>query len=310
MTDIRPTTIIVPVYSDWPSLRDCIASLKEHVDTQRHRVLLVNDCGPDADIMERNIKAMIAGCENFTYHRNSGNLGFVGTCNRAVFELEQTDNDIMLLNSDTVVTGGFLEEMATVLRSRHNIGIVSPRTNNATIATVPLETIYRHGVGVKRSYRIFQKMRPHMPRYQIAPVAHGFCMMIARELIKEHGLFDTAFGHGYGEEVDLCMRVKEYGYECALCNHAYVFHLEAKSFTPETKKRLVAENDRIIKQRYPDYSQTIKRYIDGAREVERQALEKAGIKPYELEPRFLRRAIKRWPFLYSALRSLSRRFRG
>lgn len=310
MADIRPTTIIVPVYSDWPSLRDCIASLKEHVDTQRHRVLLVNDCGPDADTMERNIKEVIAGCEKFTYYRNPVNLGFVGTCNRAVFELEQTDNDIMLLNSDTVVTGGFLEEMAAVLRCRDNIGIVSPRTNNATIATVPLEAIYRHGVGAKRSYRIFQEMRPHMPRYQIVPVAHGFCMMIARELIKEHGLFDTAFGQGYGEEVDLCMRVKEHGYECALCNHAYVFHLEAKSFTQETKKRLVAENDRIIKQRYPDYSQTIKRYIDGAREVERQALEKAGIKPYELEPRLLRRAIKRWPFLYSALRSLSRRFRG
>lgn len=305
----RPVTVVVPVYSDWPSLKDCITSLKEHVDARRHQVMLVNDCGPEADAIEENIKKAIAGHEKFIYHRNPENLGFVKTCNRAVLELDQTGNDILLLNSDTVVTKGFLEEMAKVMHSGSNIGIVSPRTNNATIATMPLEAIYRHGIGAKQSYNVFQKMKPHLPWYQIAPVAHGFCMMIKRGLIDEHGLFDTAFGQGYGEEVDLCMRVKKHGYECALCNRAYVFHLEAKSFTHETKKRLIAENDRIIKQRYPDYSQTIKQYIEKALEIERKAQQKAGVKPHELEPRLIRRVIKKWPFLYTAPRSVYRRLK-
>lgn len=309
MAYMRPVTIIVPVYGDWASLKDCIASLKAHVDTNIHQVMLVNDCGPEADAMEENVKEAIVGHEKFTYHRNPGNLGFVKTCNRAVLELDQTGNNILLLNSDTVVTEGFLEEMAKVMYSGNNIGIVSPRTNNATIATIPLEAIYRHGIGVKQSYNVFQKMKPYLPRYQIVPVAHGFCMMVKRALIDEHGLFDTAFGQGYGEEVDLCMRVKEHGYECALCNYAYVFHLEAKSFTHETKKRLIFENDRIIKQRYPDYSQTIKQYIEKALEVERKAQQKAGVKPHELEPKLTRRVIKKWPLLYKAACSVYRRLK-
>ncbi|MWN70131.1 glycosyltransferase family 2 protein, partial [Escherichia coli] len=48
-------TVVVPVYGDLPSLLDCIASLVDHVDTSRHRVLLVNDCGPDADAIERAV---------------------------------------------------------------------------------------------------------------------------------------------------------------------------------------------------------------------------------------------------------------
>ena len=51
----HPVTIVVPVYGDWPSLSDCIDSLKKNVDTHLHTVLLVNDCGPEANEIEKNI---------------------------------------------------------------------------------------------------------------------------------------------------------------------------------------------------------------------------------------------------------------
>src|SRR3989344_5765765 len=107
-------TVVVPVYSDWQSLGVCIESLKKHLD-KKHKALLVNDCGPEADKLERNIRKAINSQPNFEYHRNPGNLGFVKTCNRAVFELDKSDNDVLLLNSDTEVTEGFLDEMLGVL---------------------------------------------------------------------------------------------------------------------------------------------------------------------------------------------------
>jgi GT2 family glycosyltransferase len=253
----KPTvTVVVPVYGDWPSLNECIESLNEHLDT-RHSVLLVNDCGPDVDLMEKHIKQAIQGHPNFTYYRNDQNLGFIGTCNRAVLELDTTNNDILLLNSDTQVTAGFAEEMLKVLYASGQIGIVSPRSNNATLATVPLWAAAQKGIDSKDSYKLFVKFKQQFPKYSIVPVAHGFCMLIRRSLIRKYGLFDPAFGKGYGEEVDFCMRIKEHGYLSVLSNHSYVFHLEARSFTLATKKKLLERNNKIINKRYPDYSNKI-----------------------------------------------------
>src|SRR5688572_29851966 len=145
MTDVsgKKVTVVVPVYGDWPSLAQCIEALKEHV-APRHNVLLVNDCGPEADLMEDNIKQAIKGTA-FRYERNPKNLGFVGTCNRAALEIDQTKNDILLLNSDTKPTKGFLEEMLAVLYESDKHAAVSPRSNNATINTIPLWAVSQKG---------------------------------------------------------------------------------------------------------------------------------------------------------------------
>src|SRR3990167_7245703 len=119
----KHVTIVVPVYADWLSLNDCINSLIEHLDS-KHKVVLVNDYGPEVDSLEKNMKRSIKSLPNFEYHRNSRNLGFVKTCNRAALQLDKTNNDILLLNSDTKVTEGFLEEMLKALYAKDKIGAI------------------------------------------------------------------------------------------------------------------------------------------------------------------------------------------
>ncbi|MGN6127604.1 MAG: glycosyltransferase family 2 protein, partial [Humibacter sp.] len=97
----RPgVTVVVPVYGDLESLSACVEALKTTVDFSRHAVMLVNDVGPDADEIEAALLEAIDGLDGFEYHRNARNLGFVGTCNRAALELDRSDRDILLLNSD------------------------------------------------------------------------------------------------------------------------------------------------------------------------------------------------------------------
>lgn len=267
-TASRTVTIVVPVYADWPSLKDCLQSLKTNVDSEAHKVLVVNDCGPDADKIEKNILRLMKGSANFEYHRNPHNLGFVKTCNRAANELDGSDNDILLLNSDTKVTPGFLDEMLEVLYAEKNIGAVSPRSNNATICTVPLSAMRQKGITAEDSFTLFQQKKNTMPRYSTVPTAHGFCMLIRRSLISKYGLFDEVFGKGYGEEVDFCQRIKKHGWVCVLSNHSYVFHLEARSFSLDAKAKLVEASTKIIKKRYPDYQQAVADYIKQALERE------------------------------------------
>lgn len=280
-------TIVIPVYGDWPSLKDCLVSLKTHVNTKNHKVLLVNDCGPEADILENNIKRTIEKWNNFYYFRNTKNLGFVGTCNRAALQLDKTSNDILLLNSDTIVTEGFLEEMLYVLYENPKNGAVSPRSNNATIATIPLSSAHQKGIEHEQSYRIFQKIKNKMPRYTIVPVAHGFCMLIRRTLIKKYDLFDKVFGKGYGEEVDFCMRISGGGYRSLLANRAYVFHMEAKSFSLEKKAKILEQNNKIIWSRYPDYRQSVRDYMQNALKRESAIEVSAGVgKAHNIKSKF------------------------
>jgi len=271
----RAVTIVVPVYADWPSLKDCLDSLEKFVDITKNKILLVNDCGPEVETLEKNIKAKIAGRQGWEYYRNPKNLGFVGTCNRAVLELDKSGNDILLLNSDTEVTDGFLEEMSQVLYLDSKFATVTPRTNNATLATFPVSAAPQHGIGPAESFRLFLKVKTKLPRASIVPVGHGYCMLIKRNLVDKYGFFDPVFGKGYGEEIDFCLRLRKNGYKCLLANHAYVFHLEARSFGQERKKRLIEEGHQIIWQRYPSYRQTVRDYMNEAVVAESEIIDSA-----------------------------------
>lgn len=258
----KAVTIVVPIYGDLPSLEQCIESLIKNVDA-RNNILLVNDCGPDANNIESRLKTLIKGNKNFYYERNPQNLGFIGTCNRAVNELDQTDNDILLLNSDTVVTEGFLEEMVDVLYASDKHGAVCPRSSNATIASVPFR--YRTPKterDTEYAWDAYTQVKDLLPRYIVTPVAVGFCILIKRNLIKNFGLFDPTYGLGYSEENDFCLRINKYGFSSVMANHAFVYHLESKSFTSEKKKILVEQNEQKMMKKYPYYRELVERYID------------------------------------------------
>ena len=192
------TLVVVPVYGDLESLLRCVDGLLEHLDTTVHRVLLVNDCGPDADAIERALLDRIGERPGFRYERNDHNLGFVGTCNRAVTELDTGGDAVLLLNSDAVPTAGFLDAMLAVLDEEHT-GVVTARSDNATIASIPYRLTNRGAARTEaRTRTVWGALAPLLPVSQVMPVAMGFCFLTRRELVTEHGLFDEAFAPGYG----------------------------------------------------------------------------------------------------------------
>ena len=261
----KSVTVIVPVYGDWPSLLQCISSLQQHLDTTRHKVLLVNDHGPEADYIGTMIKQAIAGHSAFSYHENQHNLGFLQNCNHAVFDLDSSDNDILLLNSDTRVTEGFLEEMLAVLYENPQNATVSPRSNSATICTLPFQVAFTVTRDIEAeiaySQETFATVSDKLSRSTVAPVSPGFCLLIRRQVIAEHGLFDEVYGKGYGEENDFCLRLREHGYRSTIANRAFVAHYRSRSFTRETRDQLVAKNEKILDARYPVYRDMVADFI-------------------------------------------------
>ncbi len=82
---MKKVNIIIPVYADWPSLKENIRSLKKYyLNNKNVNIYYVNDCGPEVDFLETKIKNLINNSSNFYYNRNESNLGFVKNCNNAV----------------------------------------------------------------------------------------------------------------------------------------------------------------------------------------------------------------------------------
>jgi GT2 family glycosyltransferase/glycosyltransferase involved in cell wall biosynthesis len=242
-------TVVVPIYNAADHLRRCLTSLSEHLPAQ-HDIILIDDCSPDAQIA--------AMCRDFVnsrararYERNPVNLGFVGTCNRAIFELDHTANDILLLNSDTEMTAGALPELQAVLRASDRHFAVCPRSNQATILSFPRN----HSCDAETSFTLWREAKSQLPRYQIIPTFVGFCALLRRDLLNLFGGLDPAYGRGYNEENDLAARANRFGYSSVAANHAYVFHHEGQSFGAE-RVALDQKNRNLLLDRYPEYGET------------------------------------------------------
>jgi GT2 family glycosyltransferase len=254
-------TIVVPIYGHIPSLERCIRSVLSNVDLTFHRLLLINDCGPEVDEIERLVFGLIEGRIGVQYERNRSNLGFVLTCNRAVTELDQSDNDILLLNSDAQLTPGALDELIRVLYLNEKHGVAFPRSNNASISSVPVLPLGGERASLEDSQAIYSQLSAHMAPYTLTPVAVGFCFLVRRQLILNYGFFDEVYSPGYSEENDFCLRVNKYGYSSVMANHAYAVHEGSMSFVGVESNLLKQSNELRMLERYSFYHSAVVHYF-------------------------------------------------
>lgn len=262
ITNKNNVTIIIPVYGDWESLSKCIDSVLKFVATN-HEVLFVNDKGPDWQVLGKKIKAKIKGYKHCKYFENKTNLGYVKNCNYAVSNLATDNKDIILLNSDTVVTKGFLEELQAAVYASEEFGVACPRSNNATIASIPINPkTYGRTIGQDEAYKIYLDIKNYLPAISIVPVAVGFCLYIKRSLVDQYGLFNEIYGKGYGEENDFCMSMSRKGQMSIMANRAFVFHQGARSFTNKRRAELVKKHEKLLLKRHPNHDALVANYLE------------------------------------------------
>lgn len=250
-------TVVVPIYGDPPSVLSCLRALAGTAFGERDRVLIVNDCGPEADELERLVAPFVDDAAHWSYARNPRNLGFVGACNRAALELDETDNDILLLNSDTEPRGEWLSELRRAFAEHPEVGTIAPRSNSAGLATFPPTA---HPLEPDSAAELHAHIAAQLPAVTLSPTAPGFCLLIRRQLIAAHGLFDDTFAPGYGEENDFCRRMLGHGFRSALANRAWVGHEGSKSFTVVRRNRLAERHEAILRARHPEYWPDVVRF--------------------------------------------------
>lgn len=251
----KKVDIIIPIYNAFDELTRCMESIWKWTDLNNNRLILINDKSPDERIQKYLDEIQH---ENVVVVHNKENRGFPANINIGMAQSEE--NDVVLLNSDTVVTKGWLEKLRICAYSECMIASVTPLSNNATLCSVPNfceENLVPDGYTVDEYAELIEKIS--MKKYPQIPVGHGFCMYVKREVIKKIGDFDAeTFGRGYGEENDFCYRAIEAGYHHVMCDDTFILHTGTSSFVSEEKRKAIEMHERILDERYPELMQNVR----------------------------------------------------
>ena len=126
--------VVVPVFNAPDDVRRCVASVLEHTPRDASRVVLIDDASTDRGIAALFDELARRDLWNVVLLRNDANLGFTRTANRGI---ALSSNDVVLLNSDTIVTHGWLDALLRCAESDPRIATATPFSNNAEICSFP-----------------------------------------------------------------------------------------------------------------------------------------------------------------------------
>lgn len=280
--------VIIPAYRGLPQTRRCLESVLGAGVRTPHRVVVVDDASPEPELSAWLREIAAAGRITLLAHER--NAGFVASVNEGM--RLHPDCDVVLLNSDTEVPRGWLDRLAACAAREPRAGTVTPFSNNATICSYPRfaeRNDLPAGIGLARLDAAFA--RANAGGAVDIPTAVGFCMFIARRCLAEVGAFDeAAFGRGYGEEVDFCMRASRAGWRHLLAADTFVFHEGEVSFgggAQEIRNRAQA----IVDERYPEFQPAVRDFI--GRDPPREFRERASAELAPLARRLAAR-LRRW----------------
>lgn len=254
---MKKCDIIIPIYNAYKSLIECVESVMKNTNLKENYLILINDCSTDKNISKYLNKLKRENTKiNLIVMENKNNLGFVSTVNKG---MKYSKNDVLLLNSDTVVGKDWLDKIKYCAYSMDKVATVTPLSNNATLVSVP-KGLQRNevpdNISIDEYNELINKCSYH--DYPEIPTGHGFCMYIKREVLELVGYFDEkTFERGYGEENDFSFRCVDYGYRNLLCDDVIVYHKESQSFSSERQK-VIDDHMKKLSNRYPEY----KSYLD------------------------------------------------
>jgi GT2 family glycosyltransferase len=247
----RRLMIVIPVHSDLKATLACIASVLEAApDTMPRRLVVIDDASPDAALSQALSGLAEAGA--FLYRRNPLNLGFARSVNRAL-ALREPDEDVLLLNADTLVPTGAIARLAATAVSEPEIGTVTPLSNNGEDTSFP-QRFADNPMPARAELEALDRLaaQANPGRLVDMPNGVGFCLYVKREVLAAVGPLPTRYGRGYYEDVELCLRAEAAGFRNVCAADTVVGHLGSRSFKDE-KRALVRSNLRKVEQHFPGY---------------------------------------------------------
>jgi GT2 family glycosyltransferase len=239
--------IVIVSYNTVNLLRNCLSSLR--TCPLSLQIVVVDNASPDGSA------AMVqAEFPEVQLLANNENRGFAAASNQGLRALGFPSGDApayaLLLNPDTEVQEGALERLVDFMEGHPRTGATGPRLLNPdgtiqenafTFPTLWMSFFDFFPLHGRLYHSRLNGRYPEMHGETAFPIDHplGACLILRRETLQEVGLLDEAF-FIYVEEVDLCYRIKEAGWDVYHVPDARVIHYGGQS-TGQMAERMFVE---------------------------------------------------------------------
>lgn len=208
-------SFIIPLFNRLDLTRPCLASLQATLPRRLdHEIILVDDGSTDGT---RNWLRTLG--PPFRVVLNARNLGYAGSNNRGA--LAATGDILALLNSDLVLTRGWLQPMLR-LAGWPGVGVVG----NVQLRAAD-RGLDHAGIVFTPKCKPAHDDRPRWLRWpwpsRRVPAVTAACLLIRRDLFLQLRGFDENFHNGC-EDIDLCFRARARGYSCRVALRSRILH--------------------------------------------------------------------------------------
>ena len=280
-------SILIVTYRCRDAVKDCLSSIPDGAGRLSHEVVVVDNASGDgtADMIRHDHPGVVLiALEE--------NTGFAAGVNRAADTAR--GEFLLLLNPDTVVHPGAIEELVAFARANPRHGIYGGRTVNPDGTLHPgscwgapslwsLSCFATMLSTASRGSRLFDPEslgRWQRDSVREVDVVTGCLLLAPRHVWRELGGFDPTF-FMYGEDVDLALRAKKAGYRPVITPDAVVTHEIGVSSASRPEKFLLVLRAKVT---------VMKKHWSPARATVGRALLLAGVGARAVAGSFQRRS--------------------
>ena len=217
---VKRVSFVILSYNAFECTKQCIESIRNTCDESVYEIIIADNASSDGSVQ------WLREQKDIIFIENEANVGFPAGCNQCISKADP-DNDIFLLNNDTVMLPNSLFWLRIGLYKDKETGATGAVTNcagNGQMIDTQFDTIDEYiEFGSKINV-------PAINPYESKSFLIMFAMLIKREVMNRVGLLDERFAPGNFEDNDYGMRLMQNGYDCVLCHNCYIYHVGSKSF--------------------------------------------------------------------------------
>ena len=230
-------SVIIVAWNDCDLLVGCLRSLKAALEDIQAETIVVDNGSVDrtAQVIRKEFSdvGLIVNPENVGFTRGN-NLAFI----------ECTGRYVMLLNADTVVFPDTVDKMVRFMDSTPDAGIAGCKQTYPDGEWQPschrMITLKREAIVALGLSKLLSRWVDYgdLPLKATEPFCvdwvGGACLIARRDLVDRVGLLDENI-FIYGEDVDLCQRVRDLGYSVYYLPTARIIHYRGRHVSRSSK---------------------------------------------------------------------------